>query len=390
MFDPDYRAALAEFLPHAGRDYAEGRNTDNGPDRPRTVSALSPWIRLRVLPEWEVIAEVLQQHSAEAASKFIDEVFWRTYWKGWLQLRPSIWSEYRDRVHALLGSEAQTPGFQQAMAGQTGIDCFDAWARELVATGYLHNHARMWTASIWIHTLKLPWELGADWFWRHLLDGDAASNTLSWRWVAGLQTVGKTYLATRENIRRYTGDRFEVTGKLATEPVALAAAPPPPLQPLVPPSEIAPGRRVGLLLTDDDLSAGEWVPARAEVAACAAWFPRAIYAQMGLAEPVVRFRRQAMQLAHDAAGGAGVWDTESDFKNWLENSKIEVLVMAEPQIGIWSELMPDLVAMCRDAGIELVPLRHAWDERLWPRASHGFFRFKKEIPQALRELIPSP
>jgi deoxyribodipyrimidine photo-lyase len=65
--------------------------------------------------------------------------------------------------------------------------------QELVETGYLHNHARMWFASIWIFTLRLPWELGADFFLRHLLDGDAASNTLSWRWVAGLHTKGKHY-----------------------------------------------------------------------------------------------------------------------------------------------------------------------------------------------------
>ena len=101
--------------------------------------------------------------------------------------------------------------------GATGIDCFDAWARELVATGYLHNHARMWFASIWIFTLRLPWELGADFFLRHLIDGDPASNTLSWRWVAGLQTAGKTYLATAENIARFTGGRFAPQG-LATRP----------------------------------------------------------------------------------------------------------------------------------------------------------------------------
>ena len=98
-----------------------------------------------------------------------------------------------------------------ACFGQTGIECFDTWARELTTTGYLHNYARMWFASIWIFTLKLPWQLGPDFFLRHLLDGDTASNTLSWRWVAGLQTVGKTYLARAANISRYTGGRFKPT-----------------------------------------------------------------------------------------------------------------------------------------------------------------------------------
>ena len=80
---------------------------------------------------------------------------------------------------------------------------------ELKETGYLHNHARMWFASIWIFTLKLPWQLGADFFLKHLLDGDAASNTLSWRWVAGLQTKGKHYLATTWNINKFSAQKYE-------------------------------------------------------------------------------------------------------------------------------------------------------------------------------------
>ncbi len=81
--------------------------------------------------------------------------------------------------------------WEQATTGRTGLACFDAWARELLDVGYLHNPARMWFASLWIFTLELPWALGADFFLRHLLDGDPASNTLSWRWVGGLQTPGK-------------------------------------------------------------------------------------------------------------------------------------------------------------------------------------------------------
>ena len=99
-------------------------------------------------------------------------------------------------------------GYRAAIDGETGIECFDAWSAELCETGYLHNHARMWFASIWIFTLKLPWRLGADFFYRHLLDGDAASNTLSWRWVAGLHTRGKPYAARADNIATYSGGRF--------------------------------------------------------------------------------------------------------------------------------------------------------------------------------------
>ena len=94
--------------------------------------------------------------------------------------------------------------------GATAIEPFNDWVRELKETGYLHNHARMWFASIWIHTLELPWYLGADFFLKHLLDGDEAVNTLSWRWVAGLHTKGKTYLARASNIEKYTNGRYSL------------------------------------------------------------------------------------------------------------------------------------------------------------------------------------
>ena len=97
------------------------------------------------------------------------------------------------------------------MDGRTGIDCFDTWVEELRETNYLHNHSRMWFASIWIFTLGLPWQLGARFFMRHLLDGDASSNTLSWRWVAGMHTNKKPYLASKENIDKFTVNRFRNT-----------------------------------------------------------------------------------------------------------------------------------------------------------------------------------
>ena len=80
---------------------------------------------------------------------------------------------------------------------------------KLKKNNYLHNHTRMWFASIWIFTLKLPWQLGAEFFLKNLYDGDSASNTLGWRWVGGLQTAGKHYLAREDNIRKYTNNRYK-------------------------------------------------------------------------------------------------------------------------------------------------------------------------------------
>ena len=187
-------ARLASFVPGAGAAYARTRNYDHGPRRRSNVSGLSPWIRLRLLTEQEVLAAAVAAHGPSGCRKFAEEVCWRTYFKGWLELRPAVWSDYRAELKrqrdALSRPGARHDAWRRALAGETGIDCFDAWVRELAETGYLHNHARMWFASIWIFTLDLPWQLGADRFLRHLLDGDPASNTLSWGWVAGLHTRG--------------------------------------------------------------------------------------------------------------------------------------------------------------------------------------------------------
>lgn len=206
-------ARLATFLPAAGRRYAETRNADDGPraEGRGNVSQLSPWLHAGLIGEAEVIEAVLGQHSPRAAEKFIAEVFWRIYFKGYLEQRPAIWVDFcNGRDGALAAVEANAglrKAYTEAIEGRTGIEAFDVWAKELVETGYLHNHARMWFASIWIFTLKLDWRLGADFFLTHLMDADAASNTLSWRWVAGLHTKGKHYLARADNIARYTSGR---------------------------------------------------------------------------------------------------------------------------------------------------------------------------------------
>ncbi|TAD71983.1 MAG: DNA photolyase [Sphingomonadales bacterium] len=220
---------LTQFLPAAGRRYAETRNADDGPHEGGrgNVSQLSPWLHAGLIGAPEVLDAVLAQHSLRAGEKFIAEVFWRIYFKGYLEQRPAIWSDYRkgrdDALAALERNAGLRTAYAAATEGRTGIEAFDVWARELVETGYLHNHARMWFASIWIFTLRLDWRLGADFFLRHLMDADAASNTLSWRWVAGLHTKGKHYLARADNIARYTAGR--PGGALAAEGLADDAEP---------------------------------------------------------------------------------------------------------------------------------------------------------------------
>ena len=215
-FDPPTRAfalqRLATIVPNAGRAYAATRNFDNGPAVRGNVSMLSPFIRHRLITEDEVERPVSRptafQRPASSSRKCAGAPTGRAGSNSIPALGPATSSWVHHERAALREDDARAAEVAAAERRDTGIACFDAWARELAETGYLHNHARMWFASIWIFTLRLPWVLGADFFMRHLCDGDPASNTLSWRWVAGLHTRGKTYLARASNIATYTGGRF--------------------------------------------------------------------------------------------------------------------------------------------------------------------------------------
>ena len=201
-------ARLKEFAENHLSNYAKSRNFDYGPSKRDNVSNLSKYITHRIIDEQEVIRTAHSKFAYIKIEKFIQEVFWRTYWKGWLEMRPKVWSSYTQDLKQL-EKQKESVEYQQAISGKTSIECFNDWGNELIKYNYLHNHARMWFASIWIFTLKLPWQLGADFFLKHLLDGDAASNTLSWRWVAGLQTKGKNYLATKFNINTFSSKKYE-------------------------------------------------------------------------------------------------------------------------------------------------------------------------------------
>jgi deoxyribodipyrimidine photo-lyase len=229
LFPATREAALArwrEFLPRASR-YGALRNRviPGHPD----VTRLSAAIRARLVTTEELVGSLLETHRFEVVEKLVQELVWRDYWKGWLELRPGVWSDYRAEV-ARIRRQADLAVLERAeavMAGRGGIAVMDHFARELVKTGYLHNHARMWWAGYWIHVERLPWALGADFFYRHLLDADPASNTLGWRWVAGLQTRGKAYLPRRSNLEKYGSPELlaDPSGLERLEDPVVSAAP---------------------------------------------------------------------------------------------------------------------------------------------------------------------
>ena len=199
---------LNYFIENNLSEYSKLRNFDFGPENRSNISCLSPYITHGIINEEEVIKKSLSKFSFSKNEKFIQEVLWRTYWKGWLELRPDVWSDYLIELNKIRKDFKNNQNYINAVEGKTNIECFNLWVNELKENNYLHNHTRMWFASIWIFTLELPWQLGAEFFMKHLYDGDTASNTLGWRWVAGVQTQGKHYLASEWNIKKFTNNRF--------------------------------------------------------------------------------------------------------------------------------------------------------------------------------------
>lgn len=398
LFPPRRAEALRRlqgFISNAGPAYAANRNHDAGPGLRENVSMLSPYIRHRVITEREVVATTLQHHSPDAAEKFIQEVFWRTYWKGWLQMRPQVWDSYLEELAVdrsrLATENALSNGVNRAESGQTGIDGFDDWARELVQTGYLHNHARMWFASIWVFTVRLPWTLGADFFLRHLLDADPASNTLGWRWVAGIQTPGKTYRAKPDNIARFTSGRYRPVGLAETaEPIRQETPPKP--KPLKAPAQPPVAGPALLLLHGDDLRGDELIPPGTEiraVAVAAAGHPdtpwpfgeraRAFVNDL-VADAVQRLKREGQP----AVARMQALSAEA-LRLQCQQAGVRTVITPEAPVGPIAEGLRRVTDVLSTEGIGVIQLRRTWDHLAWPHATHGFFRFRRRIPELLHQ-----
>ena len=249
--------------------YARTRNHVDG-----AVSRLSPWIRHGVLSLAEVRDAALARVTrSEDAEKFVSELGWRDYWR-------QVHSALGDRIRTDIEPPARTPRHASpleavpadVLEARTGMACIDGFVRRLHDTGWLHNHERMWLASWLVHVRGVHWLAGADWFLEHLLDGDPASNHLSWQWVAGTFSA-KPYLFNRENLETYTSGRHcrpcPLLGRCDVEgtyesldarlfmPAAAAARPPlriPPAAAWTPAPPAGPPRRPLVWLTLDSAS----------------------------------------------------------------------------------------------------------------------------------------
>ncbi|MGY9030459.1 MAG: FAD-binding domain-containing protein [Rhodobacterales bacterium] len=391
-FEPTRQAGIArlkKFITRTGAHYASQRNYDYGPTNRNSVSALSPWIKHRLITQEEVLTQTLAHHSLSASMKFVQEVFWRSYFKGWMEQHPSVWHSYLNSLEtaleALERDKLRKTDYDEAIAGRTGIDCFDHWCDELKETGYLHNHARMWFASIWIFTLRLPWELGADFFLNHLIDGDAAANTLSWRWVGGLHTKGKSYLARPSNIAQFTDGRFDPVGQLSPTAEPLIEDMDHPYVPLSLVQPIPQDEYV-LLMTSEDCQPESFTTG-AQIG---------VLGLLSATDPkqstqVRAFEKGAVQDA--ISRSSQTLATVATTQDWgaalieaAQKAGTNQIITPWAAIGPIATQLDATKAELEKAGIHLHQQQRTYDTLTWPHATKGFFKLKKKIPNILNDL----
>jgi len=350
-----------------------------------TTTRLSAYIRRRLILEEEVLAFARNVGSFSRVEKFAQEVVWRTYWKGWLAGRPGVWNACLDRLQRLdqILSTSDRNRFDCAIRGETDLPYFNAWCDELISTGYLHNHVRMWFASIWIFTLKLPWELGARFFLDHLLDGDPAANTLSWRWVGGLQTAGKHYVARADNIAKYSGGRWcPKPGELNESAEALRDDG----LSRTPSKQTAPGpladtvRPAAVLLHDEDCgplpAAWNGVPA----VRCVVTERR----QHAPSQLVTGWVAGACADADARFGTVSHLHTAEELAAWCREAGVAELWTVRPHTGFVAETLAGWGASLAPLGISLQHADRLHDLSFFPLANRGFFPFWEAASATLR------
>ena len=386
---------LKEFAPLAGETYSNERNFDFSSTKKNSVSALSPWIKHRLITEEEVLIEILKYHSPHSAMKFIQEVFWRGYFKGWLEQHPTVWSHHNEKLikeyTKLENNKFIKENYMSAINGETGIECFDFWCEQLKSTGYLHNHVRMWFASIWVFTLKLPMELGADFFMLHLIDADAASNTLSWRWVSGLHTKGKAYAARASNIEKFTNGQFNPSGQLVEDISPLTENIDHPLVSL-PQLDKSIQKDAVLLVTEEDCSPETSLETKdLEVKILPLYLEKKYPRWIEPNNSVRFFSNTAVQNTCQRLGQLGV--EKIDKTKWTDT-----ILEASDRLGTKNIIIPKVPVGAVKSKLRKVKKNLAehdiyiyehyknYDMYTWQHASKGFFKLKKQIPNILHQL----
>ena len=370
MFPTKKSEILEKFINFSEKelsDYSKKRNFDFGPPH-KNVSQLSPYLRTRFITEEEVLKIAISKNNLKTIEKFIEEIFWRTYWRGWLESHPWVYDEY-----------IKASNYQQ-LPRKTGIKCFDDWKEELIETGYLHNHSRMWFASIWIFTLGFSWQSGAEFFKRNLLDFCPASNTLGWRWVAGLQTINKPYLAMSDNINYFTNGRFNPIGQLNEnanrnyiEQNSGHALP------FVRPKKIEFRNfdNLGIILNRNDLSLN-YIFENMEMT-----YECCVYSTEHENKLVNEFNNNILQDIIKSNKSFEIIANFDQIFDWLSNKKIKNLILPYETVGNKIFNVENFKNKLKQLNIQYCFFLRDWDSNAFPHATKGFFKFKKNIPNLI-------
>ena len=392
MFQSSLKEAQAfqeSYLPNTGSYYRDNRNYSYDLINNRnTTSLLSPYIRYRLLSEEDIIKKTLSINSFTKTEKFIQEIYWRTYWKGWLEHRPDVYEDYITKRNELLKNLSNTSKYQKAINGETHLTFFNDWIKKLKEDGYLHNHVRMWFASIWIFTLDLPWQLGANFFMEKLLDGDPASNTLSWRWVAGIQTKGKHYLARKNNIIKYGNIEINDNTKLNEQAVCLEESQSYFAKDLVfdnsktdsLDSIVIPTEDLNFILNNEfkfknifsgvplndynDHNFSQKVKDHIKKITISNFKDNNFYKDY---EYIIEFENYYEKFA-----------------NWANKKNIKKIGLPYVTKGNWNKIYQKLIS--DNPSINFVYLYRKYDMQAWQFAKKGFFNFKKHIPELISKL----
>ena len=363
---------LENYVEKEITNYNSKRNFDFGPLNRENVSCLSPYITHRLITEYEVTKKVLSKHPHQKVEKYIQEIFWRVYWKGWLELRPKVWSDFIEDLKTIEENE----NYQKAINAQTDIQCFNDWVQELKENNYLHNHTRMWFASIWIFTLNLPWQKGAEFFMKHLLDGDAASNTLSWRWVAGLQTKGKHYVAQAWNISKFTNNKYQKV-ELNENALPLTDTREYKLKaPEISKEDIGSDT---LLFFENDLNIESLKLKKYQNIFCI--FISNEKRKIKLDEKVINFKKKIIDDQTKRFPDTKVLE-ETQFEELAEKTKKFDIIY--PSIG---ENLSFLKLIKKKKNLEYNFLVREGDEFCWQFSNKGYFNFKSNIPKIIQKII---
>ena len=392
MFQSSLKEAQAlqdSFLSKTGSYYRDNRNYSyDFKNNRNTTSLLSPYIRYRLLSEEDIIKKTLSINSFTKIEKFIQEIYWRTYWKGWLEHRPEVYDDYLTQKNKLLQNLSNTSTYKKAINGETNLTFFNDWAKKLKEDGYLHNHVRMWFASIWIFTLDLPWQLGANFFMENLLDGDPASNTLSWRWVSGIQTKGKHYLARKNNIIKYGNIEIDNNIRLNEQAVCLEESKNYFAKDLFLDNPKTDDLE-SILIPTDDLNF--IFNSKLQFKNIFSGVPFNDYNDHNFSQNVKdHIKKTTISNFKDNDfynNYEYIIEFENyyeSFTNWINKKNIKKVGLPYVTKGNWKNIYKKLIS--KNPSINFVYLHRKYDMNSWKFAKKGFFNFKKHIPELISKL----